>query len=134
MCTAAKPAAIEELEGLLLRETIEEPDEADLVGKAKPVMRAPSLAELHETFLGQAGGSLELVAGKHHRCDTANAEARKDGSLAHIKKRNNRCAHNPRLTTPIGGMRAIYWAEVALTGVRNQRGIGACQHNLIDTE
>jgi hypothetical protein len=31
----------------------------------------------------QAGGSLELVAGKHYRCDTANAEARKDGSLAY---------------------------------------------------
>jgi hypothetical protein len=45
-------------------------------------MRAPALAELHEIFLGQAGGSLELVAGKHYRGDTANAEARKDGSLA----------------------------------------------------
>ena len=45
---------------MLLRETTEEPDEADLVGKAKPVMRAPALAELHEIFLGQAGGSLEL--------------------------------------------------------------------------
>ncbi len=41
-----------ELEGLLLRETIEEPDEGDLIGKAKPVMRAPTLAELHEIFLG----------------------------------------------------------------------------------
>ena len=64
---------LEELERLLLRETTEEPDEADLVGKAKPVMRAPALAELHEIFLGQAGGSLELVGGKHYRCDTANA-------------------------------------------------------------
>ena len=73
---------LEELERLLLRETIEEPDEADLVGKAKPV-RAPALAKLHEMFLGQAGGSLELVAGKHYRCDTANAEVRKDGSLAY---------------------------------------------------
>jgi hypothetical protein len=74
---------LEELERLLLRETTEEPDEADLVGKAKSVMRAPALAELHEIFLGQAGGSLELVTGKHYRCDTANAEARKDGSLAY---------------------------------------------------
>ena len=49
----------------MLRETIEEPDEADLVGKAKPVMRAPALAELHEIFLGQAGSALELFAGKH---------------------------------------------------------------------
>jgi hypothetical protein len=73
---------LEELEGLL-GEAIEEPDEGDLVGKAKPVMRAPALAELHEIFLGQAGGSLELVAGKHYRCDTANAEARKHGSLAY---------------------------------------------------
>ena len=56
---------LEELERLLLREAIEEPDEADLVGKAKPVMRAPASAELHEIFLGQAGGALELVAGKH---------------------------------------------------------------------
>ena len=45
-------------------------------------MRAPALAELHEIFLGQVGGALELVAGKHYRCDTANAELRKDGSLA----------------------------------------------------
>ena len=37
---------LEELERLLPRETTEEPDEADLVGKAKPVMRAPALAEL----------------------------------------------------------------------------------------
>ena len=36
-----------------------------LVGKAKPVMWAPALAELREIFLGQAGGALELVAGKH---------------------------------------------------------------------
>jgi hypothetical protein len=59
-----------------------EPDEGDLVRKAEPVMRAPALAELREIFLGQAGGALELVAGKHYRCDTANAEVRKDGSLA----------------------------------------------------
>ena len=65
----------------MLWKAIEEPDEADLVGKAKPVMRAPALAELHEIFLGQAGGSLELVTGKHYRCDTANAWARKDSSL-----------------------------------------------------
>jgi hypothetical protein len=53
------------------------------LGKAKPVMSAPALAELHEIFLGQGGGALELVAGKHYRCDTANAELRKDGSLAY---------------------------------------------------
>jgi hypothetical protein len=35
---------LEELEGLLLRETIEEPDEGDLIGKAKPVM-----GSAHET-------------------------------------------------------------------------------------
>jgi hypothetical protein len=35
---------------LLLRETIEEPDEGDLIGKAKPVMRAPTLAKLREIF------------------------------------------------------------------------------------
>jgi hypothetical protein len=56
---------IEELEWLLLRGTVKEPDEGDLVGRAKPVMRAPALAELREIFLGQAGGALELVAGKH---------------------------------------------------------------------
>jgi hypothetical protein len=43
---------LEELEGSLLRETIEEPDEGDLIGKAKPVMRAPTLTQLHEIFLG----------------------------------------------------------------------------------
>ena len=56
---------LEELEWLLLREATQEPDDGDLVGKAMPVMRAPTLAELREIFLGQAGGSLELVAGKH---------------------------------------------------------------------
>jgi hypothetical protein len=39
----------------------------DLVGKAKPVIWAPALAELHEIFLGQTGSALELVAGKHCR-------------------------------------------------------------------
>ena len=72
-CTEANKF-LEELEWLLLRKAIEEPDEGYLVGKAKPVMRAPALAELHEIFLSQAGGALELVAGKHYRCDTANAE------------------------------------------------------------
>ena len=56
---------LEEFEWLLLRKAIGEPDEGDLVGKAKPVMRAPASAELHEIFLGQAGGALELVTGKH---------------------------------------------------------------------
>ena len=46
-------------------------------------MGAPALAELREIFLGQNGGALELVAGKHYPCDTANAEPRKDGSLAY---------------------------------------------------
>jgi len=68
---------------LLLRETVKEPDKGDLVANAKPVMGTPALAELHEIFLGQAGGALELIAGKHYRCDTASAEARKDGSLAY---------------------------------------------------
>ena len=56
---------LEKLEGLLPRKAIEEPDESDLVGKAKSVMRAPAPAELHEIFLGRSGGPLELVAGKH---------------------------------------------------------------------
>jgi len=73
---------LEELEWLLLRKAIEEPDEGYLVGKSKPIMRAPALAKLREIFLGQAGGALELVAGIY-RCDTANAEIRKDGSLAY---------------------------------------------------
>jgi hypothetical protein len=38
---------------------------------------------LHEIFLCQGGGPLELVVGKHYRRDTANAEVRKDGSLAY---------------------------------------------------
>jgi hypothetical protein len=45
-------------------------------------MRAPALAELHEIFPGQAGGALEPVAGKQNRCDAANAEVRKGGSLS----------------------------------------------------
>jgi len=43
---------LEELEWLLLREATQEPDEGDLVGEAKPVMRAPAPAELHEIFFG----------------------------------------------------------------------------------
>ena len=74
---------LEELERLLLWEAPQEPHEGDLVGKAKPVMRASTPAELHEIFFGQAGGALELVAGKHCRCDTANAEVGKDASLAY---------------------------------------------------
>ena len=74
---------LDELKGLLLRETVKEPNEGDLVGKAKPVMRAPALAKLHEIFLGQGGGPFELVAGKHYLCDTANAEIQKGASLAY---------------------------------------------------
>ena len=61
----------------------EEPHESDLVDKAKQVVRAPALAKLHEIFLSQGGGPFELVAGKHYLCDTANAEMRKDASLAY---------------------------------------------------
>jgi hypothetical protein len=43
---------LEELEWLLLREATQEPDEGDLVGKTKPVMGAPALAELYEIFFG----------------------------------------------------------------------------------
>jgi hypothetical protein len=74
---------LDELKRLLLRETVKEPDEGDLVGKAKPVMRVPALAKLHEIFLGQGGVPFELVAGKHYLCDTANAEIQKDASLAY---------------------------------------------------
>jgi hypothetical protein len=74
---------LDELKGLLLRETVKEPDEGDLVGKAKPVMRASALAQLREIFLGQGGSPFELVAGKHYLCDTANAEIQKDASLAY---------------------------------------------------
>src|SRR5215471_16058269 len=73
---------LEELEGLLLREAIKEPHERDLIGKPKPVMRAPAPAELHVIFLGQGRGPLELVAGKHYRCDTANAETRNDSLIS----------------------------------------------------
>ncbi len=74
---------LEELEGPLLREATQKPHEGDLVGKAKPVMRAPPPAELHEILLGQGRGPLELVVGKHCRCDTANAEVGKDASFAY---------------------------------------------------
>jgi hypothetical protein len=63
-CTEANKF-LEELEWLLLRKAIEEPDEGYLVGKSKPIMRAPALAKLREIFLGQADGALELVAGKY---------------------------------------------------------------------
>ena len=33
---------LQELERLLLRETVKEPDKGDLIGKAKPVMGAPA--------------------------------------------------------------------------------------------
>jgi hypothetical protein len=46
-------------------------------------MSAPALAKLHEIFLGQGGRPFELVAGEHDRCVTANAEIRKDASLAY---------------------------------------------------
>jgi hypothetical protein len=42
---------LEELEWLL-REATQEPDEGDLVGKPKPVMRAPAPAGLYEIFFG----------------------------------------------------------------------------------
>src|SRR5262249_12282372 len=54
---------LEELEWLLLRKTVKEPHKGDQVGKTKPVVGAPALAELHEIFLGQGGGALELFAG-----------------------------------------------------------------------
>jgi hypothetical protein len=63
-CTEANKF-LEELEWLLLRKAIEEPDEVTLLGISKPIMRAPALAKLREIFLGQAGGALELVAGKY---------------------------------------------------------------------
>jgi hypothetical protein len=78
-CTEANKF-LEELEWLLLRKATQEPHEGYLVAKAKPVMRAPALAELREIFLRQAGSALELVAGG---CDTANAEVRKEASLAY---------------------------------------------------
>ena len=49
---------LEELEGLLLREAIKEPHERDLIGKPKPVMRAPTPAELHVIFLGKGAARL----------------------------------------------------------------------------
>ena len=43
-CTEANQFLLE-LEVLLLREAVEEPDEGDLIGEAEPVMRAPTLAK-----------------------------------------------------------------------------------------
>jgi hypothetical protein len=53
-----------------------------LVGKAKPVMRATAPA-CAKSSLGKSFGPLELVARKHCQFDTANAEIRKDVSLAY---------------------------------------------------
>ena len=83
MFLCSPQAFLDEFKGLLLRETVKEPNEGDLVGKAKPIVRAPALAKLHEIFLGQGGRPFELVAGKHYLCDTANAEIQKDASLAY---------------------------------------------------
>jgi len=38
--------------------------EIDSIGERVALTR-PALVELHEIFLGQGGGALELVAGKH---------------------------------------------------------------------
>jgi hypothetical protein len=82
LCRAEANQFFKELEGLLLREAIEEPNESDLIGKAEPVMRAQALAKLHKIFLAEGGGALELIAGKHYRCDIANAEVPERGFLS----------------------------------------------------
>ena len=59
-CTEANKF-LEELEWLLLRKAGEEPDEDYLVGKSKPIMRAPALAKLREIFLGRAGALAGVI-------------------------------------------------------------------------
>lgn len=56
---------VEDLERLLPREAIKEPNEGELVGKAKPVVGAPTLADLCGVLLGQGGGAFQLVAREH---------------------------------------------------------------------
>jgi 2-keto-3-deoxy-galactonokinase len=53
------------LEWLLLGKPIEETDEGNLVGEAKPIVGAPALANLPQVFFGQGGGAFELLAGEH---------------------------------------------------------------------
>ena len=74
---------LEELGRLLLRETTEEPDEADLVGKAKPVMRAPALAGLHEIFLVRLAARLSWSRENITGVIPRTPGARKDSSLAY---------------------------------------------------
>jgi hypothetical protein len=56
---------LDNLEWLLAGEAIKQPHESDLVGKAKPVVRAPALNDLHLIFTGETSGVLELLAVEH---------------------------------------------------------------------
>jgi hypothetical protein len=67
-CTEAHQL-VEDLKWLLPWEAIEEPDEAELVGKAEPVVETPTLADLCGVVLGQGGGAFELMAREHCPCD-----------------------------------------------------------------
>jgi hypothetical protein len=75
-------------------------------------MRAPALAELHEIFLRQDGSALELFAGKHYRCDTANAELGKDRAIFGRPNRNHLASQlsferPPNLRMPPTGLQAL---------------------------
>ena len=59
---------VKDLEWLLPWEAIEEPDEAELVGKAEPVVETPTLADLCGVVLSQGGGAFELMAREHCPC------------------------------------------------------------------
>ena len=52
---------LDELKGPLLRETAQEPDEGNLVGKAEPIMRVAALPKLQEIFLGQVAARLSWL-------------------------------------------------------------------------
>jgi len=54
---------IHDLKWLLLLETIEQPDEGNLVARAEPLVRTTAFTDLHQVFVAGGGGALELLPG-----------------------------------------------------------------------
>jgi hypothetical protein len=51
---------VEDLEGLLLRKSVQQPNEGQLVGEAESVLRPAALADLRQVALGEGRFALEL--------------------------------------------------------------------------
>ena len=56
---------LDDLEGLLLWEAVEQPHKGQLVRKAEAILRPAALADLHQVRSRQRGGALELLAREH---------------------------------------------------------------------